>query len=466
MRRILSRVAGATLAIGLLASAALGAEKTIAYRAARIHTMAGAPIENGLLLIRDGKIAAIGVSIEIPDGVKVEDLGEAEITPGLIDANCALRVDTPQTGLDRPSAMWADPRLSRSIDPLQYEKAAGEGYWKNFLSAAALAHQHDEDEAGALCLCGKPPAWMGMGVGLPFASNGTEPFAVLREYRQTFAEQSAEVIPHLTVADSLNLLSSEFDRLARGGVTAVYVAPDSASVIGARGTIVKTAGPAGSRFVVREADIQAALGVDPSVRGQRNRLPPGRGGQPTPVTRRPTTRMGVDFVFRKAFYDAERMAAGLPVHGADTPPAEAAPFLNALRDGKQLLRIQARKSHDLASALRLAREFGLRIALVEAVEAYVCIPAIREAGVPVVFGPTFMDPSGWRAATGEAREPRLNTAALLYEAGIPLSLTANDQRGEAGLVRQASFAAQAGLPANAALEAVATRILSSGAVRR
>lgn len=442
----------AFLAVGVtsLTQLASAAEDMRIFKAARIHTGSGS-IDAGMILVRNGKIAAIGTDLRIPEGAQVEDLGAAEITPGLIDANCNIDFAIPQVGRERPSFAWADPRRSRSTDVDSYFPPQRTRVWEQLRTMAAAAHVHDDDDAGALCLCGRPPSWMAdAATGSPSA----DAFSLATSPRSSWAEQSAEIIPHLRVADSVNLLSRDFERLARSGVTAVYVAPDSASVIGAQGAIVKTGGPLRERWIDTTADVQAAMGSDPSRRGLSNRLPPGRGGAPSPLTRRPTTRMGVDFVFRKAFYDAERIAAGKAVHGADAPPAEAIEILQELRRGDRNLRIQARMRHDIASALRLAQEFGLKITIVEATEAYAAIPALRAAKTPVIYGPILLDPRGWRARTGEADEARLSTASQLVSAGLPVALTACELRDEEGLARQALFATEFGMSAEQALAAV------------
>jgi imidazolonepropionase-like amidohydrolase len=270
----------------------------------------------------------------------------------------------------------------------------------------------------------------------------------------TWAEQSSEVTPHRLVLDSVNLLARDFERLMRSGVTTVYLSPDSAGVIGSRGAIVKTAGPLDQRIVRRADAVKASLGSDPINRGRSNYLPPQYGPAPSFHTRRPTTRMGVDWVFRKAFYDAQRARQGLSLHGADMPPDAAVPVLQDVLDGRVPLRIQARMQHDIFSALRLAEEFKLTFTLEEATEAYRCLPQLRAAGVPVIFGPLYAAPSGFRARTDEVGRPRLNTPAQLAEAGIEFALTAQELRDEESLVRQAMFAARSGLAPDAALRAI------------
>lgn len=58
----------------------------IAIRGARILTMEGPPIQEGTLLIRDGKIAAVGPDIRIPSGARVVEAQGLTAIPGIIDA--------------------------------------------------------------------------------------------------------------------------------------------------------------------------------------------------------------------------------------------------------------------------------------------------------------------------------------------------------------------------------------------
>lgn len=73
----------------LLLAPALCAQD-LAVMAERIHTQAGAPIENGVVLIRSGKITAVGsqASVAIPAGMRT--LQAAQVTPGLIDARSVV----------------------------------------------------------------------------------------------------------------------------------------------------------------------------------------------------------------------------------------------------------------------------------------------------------------------------------------------------------------------------------------
>ncbi len=62
---------------------------SVAYVGAKIHTAAGEPIENGLLLVEDGKIVAVGraSSTDLPAGTETVDVSGRVIIPGLVDSH-------------------------------------------------------------------------------------------------------------------------------------------------------------------------------------------------------------------------------------------------------------------------------------------------------------------------------------------------------------------------------------------
>jgi len=62
----------------------------LALRGAKVFTGTGAVHHNGVILIRNGKIEAVGADLNIPAGYTVRDFGSATIAPGLVDPDTAL----------------------------------------------------------------------------------------------------------------------------------------------------------------------------------------------------------------------------------------------------------------------------------------------------------------------------------------------------------------------------------------
>lgn len=85
-----------TIGRALLASAALtivagaGSAQTIAITGAKVYPVSSAPIENGTVLIRDGKIVAVGADVSIPADARRIDAAGKWVTPGLINSATQL----------------------------------------------------------------------------------------------------------------------------------------------------------------------------------------------------------------------------------------------------------------------------------------------------------------------------------------------------------------------------------------
>jgi imidazolonepropionase-like amidohydrolase len=79
---------GLAIAAGLAAFGAAGgdSEKSLALKGALVYTAAGKTIENAVIIIENGKIAAVGRDVVVPPGLKVLDVAGKVIIPGMIDA--------------------------------------------------------------------------------------------------------------------------------------------------------------------------------------------------------------------------------------------------------------------------------------------------------------------------------------------------------------------------------------------
>lgn len=99
-------------------------QTTYAITHAKIFTISGAPIDDGTLLIKDGKIAAVGAEVIVPADAKVIDAKGLQVYPGLFDpiTQMGLReigavsatVDTTETGSWNPDVVAAEAILPSS----------------------------------------------------------------------------------------------------------------------------------------------------------------------------------------------------------------------------------------------------------------------------------------------------------------------------------------------------------------
>lgn len=445
-------------------------------QADQIHVGNGKVLTQAGLLIRDGKIVAVGQNLNMPAGTVIIEMPGGSITPGLIDANASLEAADLMT----PRGYYWSQEGEGHAHHQHDSHAGGEqdthtahygdthSWWAKLDALATAAPKNSSPfitpatpafskKAGRFSCCGStcPRTYAHVdgqtcpACGFPNTANN---LAVGTRSRKVLAEASSEVIPHTRVLDSINLRSPDFDRLLSGGVTTVYASPHPAAVISSQGAILHTGGSMATRVLRQSYAVKAAMGTDPSWLGGGNQLP--FRNSVSFRTRRPTTRMGVTWVFRKAFHDAKLRAQGQALHGADTPSSIALDTIDQILKGDIPLRIQARTQQDILSAIRLSHEFGLSFTLEEATEAYLCLDEILKEKLPVIFGPIYVRASGHRVYSAEVSESRLHTFKSLLDKGIETALTAHEMRDEAGLSRQAMYALRSGVTLSDVLRAV------------
>src|SRR5436190_21246340 len=115
-------------------STAQQAPLAFAITHAKIITLAGSPIEDGTLVIKDGKIAALGANVEVPVGAQVIDGKGLQVYPGLFDpvtqmglseiSAVGATVDSSETGPFNPDVVAATAVLPSS-EHIPVTRAAG-----------------------------------------------------------------------------------------------------------------------------------------------------------------------------------------------------------------------------------------------------------------------------------------------------------------------------------------------------
>jgi imidazolonepropionase-like amidohydrolase len=343
----------------------------LGVRAALLHTSGPlGTIENGALLIRGGKIAAVGRAEEVAFPSSLRVLEAAVVTPGLIDAHGV-------TGLAGAYNVPAD---------------------------------QDQDE-------------------------------------RTGPNQAG-----LRAIDGFNPEEQLLRWLLRHGVTALQAGPGEANPIGGLAGVFKTHGGSLDEVLVRfPSALVFTLGEAPKRTYAADRKPP-------------VTRMGTAALIRGALLEASeyavkrKQATGLRIPLLSGSKGEAPErdlskeaLGRALR-GEIPALFTARREDDLETALRIGREFGLRVVLADAVEAYLMADRIREAGVPVLVGPVMERPG-----RHETINQSFENAAILQAAGIPIAFQSGFESyvpKTRVVLFEAAVAVAYGLPDAAALRAL------------
>lgn len=81
------------LCLAALATPGIAEGQDWALRGATVHTAAGAPIEDAVVLVRNGKIAAVGRDVAVPAGVRVVDATGKQVIPGMLDNHSHIGFD-------------------------------------------------------------------------------------------------------------------------------------------------------------------------------------------------------------------------------------------------------------------------------------------------------------------------------------------------------------------------------------
>ncbi len=270
-------------------------------------------------------------------------------------------------------------------------------------------------------------------------------------------ELSEAITAHTRTIDAIHPEDIGFDDARRGGVTTLGISHGSANPIGGQLTALKAAGTVVDEMVIRfPAGVKMALGENPKRVGGLQQRAPG-------------TRMGTAYLARKAFVEAEEYRRDRAHHESmltaqeAKPEAERTPQREPTRDltkeilvevleGRIPVRNHAHRMDDIRTAIRLSEEFGYRLVIDHATEAYRIADEIASRQIPVVLGPLL----GSRVK----RELINRTPAavgLLVEAGVTVAvMTDSPVNPQNSLRDMVILAIREGLAEDRALETVTT----------
>jgi len=216
------------------------------------------------------------------------------------------------------------------------------------------------------------------------------------------------ITPHVRAIDSIDHTDKAFEEARMGGVTCAMITPGSANVIGGAACAVKTFGRLADEMVIApNVGIKMAMGENPKrVYG---------GAQKAPMT-----RMGIAALLRQTLVAAQNYRDKLRHSKGKKEPAARDLKMEALLpvlDGTLPARIHAHRADDIMTALRVADEFGLKVVIEHATEAYKIADILAKRKVPVNIGPT---------TTGRSKEELRNlirdNAVRCIQAGCMVSL--------------------------------------------
>jgi len=245
----------------------------------------------------------------------------------------------------------------------------------------------------------------------------------------------------LRALDAINPNDMGFTDALSGGVTTIVVLPGSGNPIGGQTAAIKTAGHTVDDMVIREpVSVKSALGENPKrVYGDQKKLP--------------STRQGVAAVIRDAFMKAQDYRAQRDHAASENKPFDRDPtseILARVLDGELAWSQHCHRADDIATAMRLATEFGYRLIVNHGTEGHLVADLLAERDIPVIIGPLFTTRS-----KVELRRRSLRNPGRLARAGVRIAITTDHPVVPIHfLVHQATLAMKEGLDRDTALRSI------------
>lgn len=224
---------------------------------------------------------------------------------------------------------------------------------------------------------------------------------------QMALEQSSPMQPELRAIDAYNADETLIGWVRSFGVTTIHTGHAPAALISGQTMIAKTVGKtAEAAALVPTAMIAVTLGQ--SALASQGRSPGTRAKQAAMLR---AELLKAQEAVRK---QSENKNASEQKTSVSTD-LRAEMMQRVIRREIPLL-ITAQRAQDISTALRLAREFNIRIILDGAAEAHLLLDEIKASGFPVILHPTM-----YRAG-GELQNLSMETASKLKAAGIPFAI--------------------------------------------
>lgn len=246
-------------------------------------------------------------------------------------------------------------------------------------------------------------------------------------------EMTDPVMAAARALDAINPMDRGFDDAVQGGVTAVNVNPGSGNPIGGLTVAIKTWGRVVDEMVMRSpSGLKAALGENPKrVYGDQKRTP--------------STRLGTALTIRRAFTEARNHGRKTDADGQLVHEA-----LLMVLNREIPWRQHCHRADDIATALRMAEEFGYDLVLDHGTESWKIADLVAARGVPVLYGPLIITRS-----KVEVRDRTAAAPGILDRAGVPVSIITDHPVVPIDyLVVQAALAVKEGMDRDAALRAI------------
>lgn len=388
-----SRLLPFVLAALFLAASASAQQKSVVLRGGKLLTVTHGTIDNGVLIIENGKIAAVGAasSVKIPKDARVLDVSGMTVYPGLIDSETQLGLTEIQ----------AEEMTNDYIEP----------------SDEIMPHMHVYDAFHAESELIPVTRYNGITNAI-VAPGSRDTLPGQDSFVQLAGKVQGDFLLVRDIAMPLNF-SGEQRRNQGGFERRKFPSTRMGLAAQLRQTFLDAQdyGEKWAQYEKKKAEYEKTN---------------GEAGAKTDSSSKPD--------------DKESLKKQPPLPPKRDLKLEALlPYLQ----GKKLVVLGAEEANDLQAVVSLAREFNLKFVLNHISHSQSVLDYVASLHVPVIVGPIYEDPK-----PEERFDAVYSLPAQLNKRGVKIVFASYDAHNARNLPYQAGFATAFGLPYDEALKAM------------
>ena len=211
--------------------------------------------------------------------------------------------------------------------------------------------------------------------------------------------------PHMRAIDSINPQDEAFGEAIAGGVTSACTGPGSANVVGGTFAAIKLVGKRVDNMIIKNpVAMKCAFGENP-------KRCYGQSGKKSPMTRMATAALLRELLFKTRRYMENQQGEKQPAF--DMKLEAMIPVLK----GEIPLKAHAHRADDILTAIRIAKEFGVKMTLDHCTDGSIIADELAKEGYPAFVGPSLGSKSKIELANKTFTTPR-----DLVDAGVEVSI--------------------------------------------
>ena len=254
-------------------------------------------------------------------------------------------------------------------------------------------------------------------------------------------EASEPITPQMRAIDGINPFDGGFQSAREAGVTTAVIGPGSANVIGGQFAAVKTSGICIDDMIIKEpVAIKVAFGENPKrVYSGKNKMP--------------NTRMAIAALLRETLIEAvnyKNRKIDAEIEDRDFSKNLKYEALLPLINREIPMKAHAHRADDILTAIRIAKEFNLKLTLDHCTEGHLISDYIKRENLDAIVGPTLSF-----NGKAETLKKTFKTPKALIDKGIKVAITTDHPVVTIDkLPLCAAMAMKEGITFNEALEAI------------